>query len=112
MHREHMNVSISAAARGDKVAILTENLHCADGLAMDIEELLPSEYVEKISRANGRRAIYFHGGGNIHFISLRQSARGMSLDRVFVPIGTPKDVLADIIPALAASSDGVLTGYY
>lgn len=111
MHLEHMLVAIASAAQGGAVAIYAENLHLVDGLAKQAEEVLPSENVEKVSRSNGRRAIYFHGGGSIRFISLRQSSRGLSLDRVFVPVGTDRKFLEDIIPSLATSSEGVLTGY-
>ena len=112
MHKEHLEVAITSAYHGGAVAIFTENLHCADKLAGDAEEAAPSESVEKICRANGRRAIYFGSGGSIRFISIRQSARGLSLDRAFVPIGIDQDTLADVVPALCTSQEGVLTGYY
>lgn len=93
------------------MAIFAKDLRRAELLAHDVEEVLPSENVEKVSRANGRRAIHLHGGGSIRFISTNQSARGLSLDRAFVPIGTDQDTLADIIPSLCTSQEGVLTGY-
>jgi hypothetical protein len=111
MHREHINVAISAASRGDKVAIFTENLQRAEMLAHDVEEAMPSEYLEKVCRANGRRAILFHGAGSIRFMSTKQSGRGMSLDRVFVPVGTDRKFLEDVVPCLATSPEGVLTDY-
>lgn len=112
MHREHMEVAISSAAQGGKVAIFAENLRQSEQLAHDVEELVPSEYVEKVSRANGRRAIHLHGGGSIRFIPTQQSAgRGLSLDRAYLPITTDRDTLAAIIPSLCTSQDGVLTGY-
>lgn len=111
MHREHMHVAISSAAAGGAVAIFAKNLQHAEQLAHDVEEVMPREYAEKIFRANGRRAIHLHGGGSIRFISTRQSARGLSLDRAFVPIGTDQDTLTDIVPSLCTSQEGVLTGY-
>jgi hypothetical protein len=100
-----------SAAQGGAVAIFAENLNQAQRLLSDVENVLPSDSVEKISRVNGRHAIYLHGGGSIRFISTRQSARGLSLDRAFVPITTDGDTLADILPSLCASQEGVLTGY-
>lgn len=111
MHREHIEVAIASAAQGGKVAIFAKDLRRAEQLAHDVEEVLPGENVDKVSRINGRRAIYFHGGGSIRFISTRQSARGLSLDRAFVPITTDQDTLADIVPSLATSAEGVLIGY-
>ena len=111
MHQEHMHVAISSAAAGGAVAIFAKNLQHAEQLAHDVEGVVPEEYAEKIIRANGRRVIHLHGGGSIRFISTRQSARGLSLDRVFVPIGTDDTTLADIVPSLCTSEDGVLTGY-
>lgn len=111
MHREHMNVAMASAAQGGKVAVFAQNLERAEQLAHDFEEALPSENVEKVSRVNGRRAIYFHGGGSIRFISTNQSARGLSLDRAFVPIPTDQGILAAIVPGLCTSQEGVLTGY-
>lgn len=111
MHREHINVAIASAAQGGKVAIFAHNLQRAEQLAHDVEEVLPGENVEKVYRANGRRAIHLHGGGSIRFISINQSARGLSLDRVFVPIGIDQVILADIVPSLCTSQEGVLTGY-
>jgi Cft2 family RNA processing exonuclease len=111
MHREHINVAIASAAQGGAVAIFAENLNRAQELLSDVEDVLPRENVEKVSRLNGKHAIYLHGGGSIRFISTRQSARGLSLDRAFVPITTDRDTLAAIIPSLCTSQEGVLTGY-
>lgn len=112
MHREHMETAIFSAAKGGSVAIFADSVHLAQLLAHEVEASVPKElWLQKVSYVNGKHFIEFPGGGIIRFISLRQSARGLSLDRVFVPIGTPKDTLADIAPALCTSQDGVLTGY-
>lgn len=111
MHREHILVAIAAAAQGSAVAILAENLQRAQQLAREVETILPAENVARLSRENGRHFIELHGGGIIRFMSTRQSGRGMSLDRVFVPVGTDRKILEDILPTLNASSEGVLTGY-
>jgi hypothetical protein len=108
----HMELAIASASKGGKVAIFTENLQRADMLAHDAEEITPNESVEKVTRANGRRALHFHGGGSIRFISVNQSARGLSLDRAFLPRGTSEDVRAAIIPALATSREAAFPGYY
>lgn len=111
MHREHICTAIASAAQGGRVAIFAENLERAQHLLSEVEDVLPTENVEKVSRVNGRHAIYLHGGGSIRFISSRQSHRGLSLDRAFVPIPTDQNTLADIVPALCASQEGVLIGY-
>jgi len=67
--------------------------------------------VAEIRHLNGQESITFPGGGSIHFRSILASARGMCLDRCYVPIGTAADVVADILPALMTSEDGTLTGY-
>lgn len=110
MHPEHIHTAISAAAVGDSVAIFGETVERVQDIARDIVKEVPADYVERVSRLNGAHRIDFHGGGRIRFISLRQSARGLSLDRAYVPIPTDRDILASIIPSLNASA-GVLTGY-
>lgn len=112
MHALQKDAAIETASQGGKVAIFAENLRWADMLALDVEELTPSESLEKVSRANGRRALHFHGGGSIRFISVNQSARGLSLDRAFVPRGISEDVLAAVIPALATSRVSAFPAYY
>lgn len=111
MHREHIEVAISAAARGDAVAIFAENLQRTHQLAREVEAVLPGEYVQRLSRENGRQFIELHGGGIIRFLSINQSGRGLSLDRVFVPVGTDRKFLEEIVPCLVTSPEGVLTGY-
>lgn len=112
MHREHMETAIFAAAKGSAVAVFADTLDRAQRLAHEVEAAVPTElWLQKVSYVNGRHSIEFPGGGSIRFISLRQSARGLSLDRVFVPIGTDQAALEDIVPALCTSQEGVLTGY-
>jgi hypothetical protein len=114
VHREHMNVAISAAARGDKVAVFAETVERVQGIANEIMEATPGELVERVSRLNGNHYMDFYGGGRIRFLSTHPNARGgrgLSLDRVFVPIGTSPDALMEIVPALNTSREGVLTGY-
>lgn len=114
MHPEHIQRAVSAAIGGSSVAIFGESLERAQGIARDVEEVTPAELVEQRSRRNGDHWINFYGGGRIRFLSTNphaRSARGLRLDRVFVPIGIDQDTLANIVPALATSREGVLTGY-
>lgn len=114
MHPEHLHTAVSAAAAGSRVAIYGETLHRVQRLARDVEDATPGELVERVSRLNGDNRIDFHGGGRIYFRSTHpnaRGARGLSLDRVFLPIGTSPDILVEIVPALVASSEGVITGY-
>lgn len=111
MHLEHICTAIASAAQGSAVAIFAENLQRAQQLAREVEAVLQGENVARLSRENGRQFIELHGGGIIHFRSTNQSGRGMSLDRIFVPVGIDRKFLEDIIPSLATSPEGVLTGY-
>ncbi|MGY4543271.1 hypothetical protein ACVWY0_003204 [Arthrobacter sp. UYNi723] len=111
MHREHIQTAILAAAEGSAVAIFAENIQRAQQLAREVEAALQGENVARLSRENGRQFIELNGGGIIRFISTRQSARGLSLDRVFVPVGIDRKFLEDIVPCLVTSPEGVLTGY-
>jgi hypothetical protein len=111
IHHEHLERAILAAGMGSAVAIFTRDLRRSSEIARLAEEATPAILVDKIQRSNGRQAIFFRSGGTIRFISINQSARGLSLDRAYVPIGVPDQTLVDIIPALAASPEGVLTGY-
>lgn len=114
MHPEHMERAISAAAHGSAVAIFAETLERAQDIAHEIEEAAPSQLLQRVSRLNGNHYLDFCGGGSIRFLSTHpnaRSVRGMSLDRVFVPIGISRDILGDIIPSIVTSSEAVLTGY-
>lgn len=112
MHHEHIDDAIDAAAGlGRKVLVLTENLRKAQAFARCFEGAAPQGSVSAVSRVAGRASLDFHGGGRIIFLSLRQSARGLSVDRVLVPSDTPPEILANIVPATAASEDGQITGY-
>ena len=112
MHSEHMQKAISAAmSLEDRVAVFTTSAEESRALVREFEQAAPVERIARISRVNGRCFIEFHGGGWIRFIATTQSARGMSLDRAYVPIGTKPDRLADLLPCLQTSTAGVLTGY-
>lgn len=110
MHQEHIEEALGAASNGGRVAIYADTLNDAKAIAERFEAA-NNEPLERISRASGARRMDFHGGGSIHFMSLRgQSARGMVLDRAYLPIGTGPDTLVNIIPSLS-TTDGALTGY-
>ncbi|QAY16054.1 hypothetical protein SEA_ELESAR_2 [Arthrobacter phage Elesar] len=114
MHSEHITRAIEAAVFGSKVAVFADSLEQAQDLARNFEDAVPvslQEALEYVSRANGRCRLDFCTGGSIRFMSLRQSGRGMVLDRVFLPITTDKNTLCEILPSLMTSHEGVLTGY-
>lgn len=101
----------AAAALGRKVAVFAKNLREAEAIARRFELAAPDGYISGISRTAGRRRIDFHSGGSVRFISLRQSARGLSVDRVLVPRDAPPETLAAIVPMTMTSEDGQITGY-
>jgi hypothetical protein len=114
VHPEHVQRAVSSAAGGSSVAVFADTMELVQDRAREIMEATPSELVERISRRNGDHYIDLYGGGKIRFMSTyanARSARGMSLDRVFVPIGTSRDVLGGIVPSLVTSREAVLTGY-
>jgi hypothetical protein len=112
MPPEHIQRAVSAAIGGSFVAIFGESFQRVQEIAHDVEEAMPAELVEHVSRVNGRHSIDFVGGGRIRFISTNsRGGRGLSVDRVFVPVGTAPDVLANILPMLVTSREAVLTGY-
>ncbi|AYN56818.1 hypothetical protein PBI_ANDREW_1 [Arthrobacter phage Andrew] len=121
MHAEHMSTAlVAAAAGGERVAIFAETFERAQEICRDLEDFLSGmPWAEelrdvRVVRANGRQSITFgtRGLGGVWFYSLRGTGqRGLSADRVFVPIGTSGEELREIIPFLATSKVGVLTGY-
>ena len=99
------------AAMGNRVLVLAETMPRAQAVLDDMMDAYPEELTRPmVRRVHGRYAVQFDGGGTIRFYSLRSSHRGYSVDRVYVPLGTAGDVLAQLWPALAVSG-GTIVGY-
>jgi threonine synthase len=115
MHDFHKLSAIHAAVVDrERVAVVAGTLPVAQDICNQLADLLRDEFDADpgytVRRLNGAHSIKFEAGGSIVFLSYRSPARGMSLDRVFVPIGTGGEVLAALVPSLAVSG-GPFVGY-
>lgn len=110
MQDSHQLDALLSASAGSKVGVFGRTLVQVQGIHSAMVDWLEDESAT-IRRVNGQHEISFPNGGRIRFLSFNQSARGSSFDRVYVPLQTPSDVLAEILPALATSDDGTVTGY-
>ncbi|UVK62540.1 hypothetical protein SEA_TAYLORSIPHT_1 [Arthrobacter phage TaylorSipht] len=113
MHDEHKQGAILAAVvEGQRVAIFAATLPAAQELHRQLADLVDKSAVEcVVRRTSGAHSLAFVGGGSIVFLSYRSGVyRGMSLDRIFVPIGTGAELVRDLSPCLAVSG-GPFVGY-
>lgn len=112
MHDEHKQGAIFAAAvDGERVAIVAATLPAAQAIHSELADKLESSAVAvTVRRTNGAHSLEFPGGGRIVFLSFRSSARGLALDRIFVPIGTDAELVRELSPCLAVSG-GPFVGY-
>ncbi|NWL13301.1 hypothetical protein DM793_18715 [Paenarthrobacter nitroguajacolicus] len=67
--------------------------------------------VADVIHALGGEYMTFPGGGTLRFLSFAGAQRAQNLDRCYVPIGSNRDVVDELLPYLAASKDGTLAGY-
>ena len=66
----------------------------------------------RVRPVNGSEYIETVSGGAVHFLGLRSSrCRGMTFDRVFVPLQISDMDLAEILPALCGSREGAVVYY-
>lgn len=118
MHDFHQVAAVHAAAVDrERVAVVAATLPAAQeicGKLADVCRELAGEAgadgVYTVRRTNGAHSIEFAGGGSIVFRSFRSPARGLSLDRIFVPIGTGGELVRELLPCLNVSG-GPLVGY-
>ncbi|AYN57477.1 hypothetical protein PBI_CORAL_1 [Arthrobacter phage Coral] len=110
MHDEHKGRAVAAAREGQRVAVVAATLPAAQEICGRLADLVEGEPAVTVRRLNGAHSIDFAGGGSIVFRSFRSSHRGMSFDRVFVPIGTSADLVRELLPSLSVSG-GPLVGY-
>ncbi|WAB09111.1 hypothetical protein SEA_EESA_1 [Arthrobacter phage Eesa] len=112
MHDEHKGRAILAAAvESERVAVVAATLPAAQAICSELADLVESSSVgATVRRLNGAHSIEFPGGGRIVFLSFRSNFRGLSLDRIFVPIGTSAELVRELSLCLAVSG-GPLVGY-
>lgn len=112
MHEIHAGRVLAAAMAGRRVLVLAESATAGRDIFEAMREAVAGPGVES-RRTVGREKLTFESGGFVRFLPLRSivAARGLSLDEVFVPIGTSRAVLADLLPHLATSPVGLITGY-
>lgn len=94
------------AAAGKRVLVLAENHRAATDLLDDVRRWFESAGIPYQAH-NASRTI--HAGENARglarIILTRHAGRGWSVDVLMVPAGTPADVVADLEPVVATSTD-------
>lgn len=99
------------AIDGGRVGIFTDRSSVRRLMTEIVDEFPELREVATLRWTNGDQEITFPNGGRVIFLSvdLTRSIRGTRLDRCYVPIGTRDWTLDEIKPALATSSDGLIT---
>ena len=110
MQDSHQLDALLSASAGSQVGVFGRTLIQVQGIHAAMVDWLEDENAT-IRPVNGQHEISFPSGSRIRFLSFNQGARGSSFDRVYVPLQTPTDVLAELLPGLATSDDGTVTGY-
>jgi hypothetical protein len=110
MQDAHQLDALLYASDGSKVGVFARTLIAVQEIHSAMVDWLEDE-TETVRRLNGQHEISFPNGGRIRFLSFNQSARGLAFDRVYVPLQTPSDLLAELLPSIATSDDGTVTGY-
>jgi len=112
MHEIHAERLLSSVRAGRRVLVLAESVTAGRGYFEGMLEQLKDEVLE-VRRASAREKIALRSGGAVWFLPLRSvvAARGLSLDEVYVPLGAGPGVVASVVPCLAASPVGWITGY-
>jgi hypothetical protein len=111
MHDAHQLDALLSASAGSKVGVFARTLTQVQAICNSMTDYVEDNEQAAVRRVNGQHEISFPNGGRIRFLSFSQSARGSVFDRVYVPLQTPSDTLMELIPSLATSDDGLLTGY-
>ena len=114
MHEEHKAAVLVAAFSGERVAVFADTLDESTVILDELADWLKfnGEGVGyKVRRLNGSQAIEFDNGGRVSFHSMRQSPRGRSFDRIYLPICSAAVKVRELSPCLLTSRVGVLVGY-
>lgn len=113
MNRYVVQGVLTDLAIGRRVLVITENLRESRVML----DQLTSEAVAAgfaatdlvVRRANGAERVELpRTGGSVHFLSHRQSSRGMSADVIFIDGDPTQEELAELMPVIAASPRGEL----
>ena len=110
MQDSHQLDALLSASAGSKVGVFGRTLIEVQSICNRMTDWLEDESAT-VRRVNGQHEISFPNGGRIRFLSFNQSARGSVFDRVYIPLQTPSDFLAELLPSIATSDDGTVTGY-
>lgn len=70
------------------------------------------ELARTICRANGNESISFGSGGTISIYRQAEGLIGSAAKLVIIPIGTPDNDMANIIPCINGVNGGAIVGYY
>lgn len=112
MHTEHMAAAIHAAGRGEAVIVAAPTSRDTRRVFERMIPVLANVKGVELVRTNGHESVGFDSGGVVRFLSIGgQGYRGYVADRVFLPISTPAETVADILPCLATRPAGILVGY-
>lgn len=115
MHEAHQLAVLVAAVDGEHVLVVGATSEAKRAIMSDLLETLdrmPSGLLQAVAKTNGSERIDFATGGGIRFAHITEMRRRRAVyDQVFVPIGTSPDFLLDLVPALATSKVGLITGY-
>lgn len=111
MHPRLMADAVASAADQEFVVIFAES----NMLAVFLDEfltLVPEADIAKVRRTNGDQEITLNGGGRLMFRSLPGcGGRSLRADRAFIPIGTSKETMLDVLPMVETSPVGLIIGY-
>lgn len=112
MHSEHMAAAIHAAGRGESVLVVAPTSAEARAIFEHMEPVVANVKGAALRRTNGSERVTFESGGVLRLVGLDSSGhRGVSADRVFLPISTPADVVLQVTPCIVTRPAGVLVGY-
>ena len=110
MQDSHQLDALLSASAGSQVGVFARTLIAVQGIHSAMVDWLEDD-TATVRRVNGQHEISFPSGGRIRFLSFNQSARGSAFDRVYVPLQTPNEFLEELLPSIATSDDGTVTGY-
>lgn len=115
MHEAHISAVLVAAVDGEHVLVVGAANEAKRAIMSDLLEAfdgMQPGLLQSVSKTNGGERIDLVTGGGIRFAHLNERRRRMAVyDQIFVPIGTGPEFLLDLVPALATSKVGLVTGY-
>lgn len=100
--------AVQDALKGKRVTIFFATMtaarqHFIDFKNEDLE--VASEGIYRM--VNGQEEVRFPGGGYVRFQSANHSARGVTLDRFYAPVGLSEERTAEITPTIATGGKAI-----